>query len=85
MIIVNFNVFEINDVISSSNDYWVLCAPYNITKFNPFYNSIEIEINRCNATLFKISELENIKTYEKKSLNGITHLLADTLDVFRDF
>lgn len=80
LILIHENeLLEINTILSFKDEFYFLCFPCIIKKFNRFCNSVEIEVTSF-YKLVAYKELNVKRSFEKIIMNGITHVAAVTLD-----
>lgn len=82
MIMSGHKLFEIISVVSNDGQILFLCQPYNIKRFDAFYNSIEVErasISVFEFNLIKLTDLKNPKSYERKISENV-NVICDTLE-----
>lgn len=88
MIMSGDGLFGIILVFSNEGKISFFCIPYNVNRFESFFNSLEIERKSNNVsdfTLIDLDSLDNPKSYERKVSDGDkSFIICDTLD-FKKF
>lgn len=88
LVLADQNKFqEITYILSNGTDYWFVCNSLRVKSFNQFLNSFEVEKSESTNvvyTLINHSDLSNKNSYEKKYLNCMTFIQANTLDLTRE-
>lgn len=79
------NVFEIIHILQNNSDFFLLCACYSIVEFNSSFNSIEIKLIQNLHEVIDLKTIKNKKTHDKKTVNNKFYIIADTLEVCKNF
>lgn len=87
MILVDGKPFEIVYLFQIEQSFKLFCHPYLNLGFDESMNSIEIlkETSLECISYFDVFELKNMKSYEKMLSRGKFYIIADTLEVYRNF
>lgn len=83
MIMTGEGLFEIMYVFSNEGKLSFFCIPYNVNRFDSFYNSLEIKQmsnNVSDFTLIDLDRMDNPKSYEKKVAENKNFIICDTLE-----
>lgn len=83
-LIEKLSVFYIRSAIVLDESFFLVCKPYKVKKFVIELNSIQIEESNTSFSILNFIDLQNKKTYEKIIHNGELHIIADTLDVYKE-
>lgn len=89
-LLINYDnaFFEIKSVFyhSNRNQYYLLCHKYTVEKFDYSLNSVVIKKGESNQEyIIDFIHLNNKNSYDKIIFNESLHIIADSLDVFKDF
>lgn len=80
MLVQSNTFYEIVHILSDSLDYWFVCLPYEVIRFDTFLNSLEVrKLNYKGYRVIRHSDLENKLSYEIKHLFDSKYIQSNTL------
>lgn len=86
LVIFESTFHEINQILQSSNSYWLLCAnSFRVVERDSFCNSLILEEDSLKNCALNINQILNMKLFQKVFIQGKIHVVSDTLDLFRLF
>lgn len=80
LVLHNSFLYQIQNILINANRHYFICKQFNAVSFNSFLNSFKIEEN-SHYILLEFSKLEHKKSYEIKSIESNTYIVAETLDL----
>lgn len=85
MVLCENAVYEIGEILSVENRFFLLCFSCKVNEFNEQLNSIDV--SKCDLNDYNLIELTSQlpKPYEKIFLKNKSFIIADTLMVYNNF
>lgn len=85
MLTDGISFFEIKLILKHIENYYLICHKYSVVKFSNQCNSVIIKKDEPNnEDIIDFISLKYKNTYEKLVLGAEVHIIADTLDVYRN-
>lgn len=82
LVVHNTLLYEIEQLMSVNNEYYLLCFQYDRVSFDSFLNSLKIsKIEPTQFEFIKFDSLQKKMIHEKKVLNDEYYVIADSIDL----